>query len=177
MGLHPTDEQLRETFQRVKTLGDKGKKVTDADLQAIAEAVMGLPQTRPIRLEELTVVTGNRATPTASVRLNLNGKLLTEAATGIGPVDAAMNAVRRAVSAMEPMQLEQYHVEAITGGTDAVVEVHVRLRRGDRTATAMGVRGDIVMASVEAMLSGMNVLMTDYNKQNSGNAAAKEGSE
>ena len=165
MGLHPTDEQLRETFQRVKTLGDKGKKVTDADLQAIAEAVMGLPQARPIRLEELTVVTGNRATPTASVRLNLNGKLLTEAATGIGPVDAAMNAVRRAVSAVEPIQLEQYHVEAITGGTDAVVEVHVRLRRGDRTATAMGVRGDIVMASIEAMLSGMNVLMTDYNKQ------------
>jgi hypothetical protein len=28
----------------------------------------------------------------------------------------------------------------------------------------MGVRGDIVMASVEAMLSGMNVLMVDYNK-------------
>jgi D-citramalate synthase len=164
MGLHPTDEQLKEILLRVKSLGDKGKKVTDADLQAIAETVMGLPKTRHIKLEELTVVTGDKVTPTASVKLNLDGRLITEAATGIGPVDAAINAVRKAVSAVEPIHLEQYHVESITGGTDALVEVVVRLRKGERTATAMGARGDIVMASVEAMLNGMNVLMTDYNK-------------
>ena len=44
------------------------------------------------------------------------------------------------------------------------MEVIVRLRKGDRIATAMGARGDIVMASVEAMLSGMNVLMTNFDK-------------
>jgi D-citramalate synthase len=164
MGLRPNDGQLKEILLRVKTLGDKGKRVTDADLQAIAETVMGLPKTRHINLEELTVVTGDKVTPTASVKLNLNGKIITEAATGIGPVDAAMSAIRKAVSGVEPMHLEQYHVESITGGTDALVEVVVRLRKGDRRATAMGARGDIVMASVEAMLSGMNVLMTDYNK-------------
>ena len=162
MGLHPTNEQLKETFLRVKNMGDKGKRVTDSDLQAIAESIMGLPKNRPIQLEELTVVTGDRVTPTSSVRLNLKGKVLTEASIGIGPVDAAINAIRRAVSAVEPIHLEHYHVNAITGGTDAAVEVFVRLHKGDRTATAMGVRGDIVMASVEAMLSGMNVLMADY---------------
>jgi D-citramalate synthase len=164
IGLNPTDAQLNEIFQRVKTLGDKGKRITDADLQAVAESVMELPSTRAIKLEELTVVTGDRVTPTASVRLNLNGKLLTEAATGIGPVDAAMNAIRKAVSAVEPIRLDEYHVNAITGGTNALVEVIVRLRKGDRTATAMGAHGDIVMASVEAMLNGMNVLMSNHNK-------------
>jgi len=163
MGLHPNDEQLDEIFRRVKALGDKGKLVTDADLYAIAETVMGLPSTRAIRLEELTVVTGNNVTPTASVRLNLNGNLLTEAATGVGPVDAAIHAIRKAVSAVEPIRLEEYHVNAITGGTDALVEVIVRLRKGDRVITAMGAHGDIVMASVEAMLSGMNVLMSNHN--------------
>jgi len=79
-------------------------------------------------------------------------------------VDAAINAIRKAVSAVEPVQLEEYHVKAITGGTDAVVEVMVRLRRGDRVVTAMGARGDIVMASVEAVLSGMNALLVDYEK-------------
>jgi len=161
MGLYPTDAQLKDIFLRVKTLGDKGKRVTDADLQAIANSVMGLPVTSAIKLEELTVVTGDRATPTASVRLNLNGKLLTEAATGVGPVDAAMNAIRKIISAVEPIRLEEYHVNAITGGTDALVEVIVRLRKGERVATAMGAHGDIVMASVEAMLSGMNVLMNN----------------
>jgi len=167
IGLYPNDEQLKKVFLRVKTIGDKGKRVTDADLQAIAEAVMGLPKIRPLKLEGLTVVTGDNVTPTASVQLNINGKMLTEAATGVGPVDAAMNAVKKAVLAVEPIQLEKYSVKAITGGTNAVTEVAVSLRKGDRMATAIGVNEDIVIASVEAMLSGMNVLMTDYNKLNS----------
>lgn len=170
MGIQPSLEQLKEIARRVKALGDRGKTVTDADLQVIAETVMGLPGSRTIQLSELTVVTGDKVTPTASVKLLVNGRSLTEAGVGIGPVDAAINAIRKAVSAVEPIQLEQYQVKAITGGTDALVEVIVRLRRGDRIATAMGARGDIVMASVEAVISGMNVLMTDYkNAGNGGN--------
>jgi len=165
MGLKPNSEQLKEIFLRVKTLGDKGKRVSDADLQAIAEAVMELPTVRPIKLEEITVVTGSRVTSTSSVRLNVNGKMLTEAATGVGPVDAAINAIKKAVGIVEPIQLENYSVKAITGGTNAVTEVAVSLSKGDRKATAIGVNEDIVIASVQAMLSGMNVLMINYNNQ------------
>jgi D-citramalate synthase len=167
MGLKPNSEQLQEIFLRVKTLGDKGKRVADADLQAIAEAVMELPTARPIKLEEITVVTGSRVTSTSSVRLNLNGKMLTEAATGVGPVDAAINAIKKAVGIVEPIQLDNYSVKAITGGTNAVTEVAVRLSKGDRKATAIGVNEDIVIASVQAMLSGMNVLMINYNNKKS----------
>jgi hypothetical protein len=46
-----------------------------------------------------------------------------------------------------------------------MVEVTVRMRKGNRTATAMGVREDIVMASMDAVISSMNVLMT-YNGNN-----------
>jgi len=162
MGIYPNEHQLKEIFFRVKSLGDKSKKITDADLRAIAETIMGLPEVRPLKLEELTVVTGDKVTPTASVKLNLKGKTLVEAATGIGPVDAAINAIRKAVSAVEPIRLEEYHVNAITGGTNAVVEVIVRLRKEDRVTTALGAHGDIVMASVEAMLSGMNVLLANH---------------
>lgn len=165
MGFEPNNKQLKEIFLRVKSIGDKGKRVADADLQAIAEVVMGLPAVRPIKLEEITVVTGSKVTSTASVRLNLNGKILTEAATGVGPVDAAISAIKKAVGIVEPIQLDNYSVKAITGGTNAVTEVAVSISKGDRKATASGVNEDIVIASVEAMLSGMNVLMTDYNNK------------
>ncbi len=164
MGLNPNEEQFKEIFQRIKSLGDKGKKVMDADVLAITENVMGLSESKPLQLEELTVVDGNKVTPTASVRLKLNGQEVTGAAIGVGPVDAAINAVKRAVLEVEPIALEQYEVKNITGGTDAMVEVSVRMRKGDRTATALGIREDIVMASLEAVISGMNVLMVDYNK-------------
>jgi D-citramalate synthase len=157
--LHPTEAQLKEVFTRVKALGDKGKKLTDSDLYTLAEAVMGLPTVRPVQLDELTVMTGNRITPTASVRIKVDGRLLTEAAVGIGPVDAAINAIGKATSETTEIALDQYNVKAITGGTNALVEVTVRLKKGRRVVTSTGAHGDIVMASVEAMLNGMNVLM------------------
>jgi D-citramalate synthase len=166
MGIHATEEQLKEVFLRVKNLGDKGKQVTDADLLAIAESIMGLNMAKPIQLGEVTVVCGNNVTPTASVRLKLNGKDVSGAAIGVGPVDAAINAVKKAIADVEPIHLDQYHVKSITGGTDAMVEVVVRMNRGGRVATAVGVREDIVMASIEAVINSMNVLVTDYNKSN-----------
>jgi D-citramalate synthase len=166
MGLQPSEEQLKEIFLRVKTVGDKGKMVTDADLLAISESVLGLGKAKPIQLLEITVVSGNTVTPTASVRLKLNEKEVGGADMGVGPVDAAINAVKKAIQEVEPIHLEQYNVKAITGGTDAMVEVMVRMRKGDRTATAMGVREDIVMASLDAVIGCMNVLTTDYNNEN-----------
>jgi D-citramalate synthase len=174
MGLHPNANQLREIFLSVKRLGDKGKQLTDADLQAITETVMEIPIFRSINLEEVTVVTGDRVTPTASVRLNFKNDILIKAATGVGPVDAAMRAIRKAVNLVEPIRLEEYHVNAITGGTNAKVEVLVRLRKGDKIATAMGAHGDIVMASVEALISGMNVLMRSNNQKEKNSKVKKD---
>jgi D-citramalate synthase len=166
MGLKPSEEQFKEIFQRVKHLGDKGKTVMDADVLAIAENVMGLNREKSIRLEEMTFVGGDKVTATASVRLTLNGKEVWGAAVGVGPVDAAINAVKKAIAEVALITLEQYMVKAITGGTDAMVEVVVRMRKGERTATGMGVREDIVKASMDAVLSAMNVLTTDYNSKN-----------
>ena len=165
MGLKPTEAQFKDIFQRIKELGDKGKTVMDADVLAIAETVMGLGGVKAIQLEEMTYVGGDKVTSTASVRLKLNGKVVWGAAVGVGPVDAAINAVKDAIAETEPITLEQYNVKAITGGTDAMVEVLVHMRKGNRTVTAMGVREDIVKASMEAVLSGMNVLTTDYNNK------------
>jgi D-citramalate synthase len=98
--------------------------------------------------------------------LNVNGKDVWGTAVGVGPVDATINAARNAIKEAEPITLEQYNVKAITGGTDAMVEVVVQVRKGNRTVTAMGVREDIVKASMEAVISGMNVLITDYRNGN-----------
>jgi D-citramalate synthase len=59
---------------------------------------------------------------------------------------------------IDDLQLEEYHVDAITGGTDALVNVVVRISRGDKTITASGVSEDIVIASVYALINGVNRL-------------------
>jgi D-citramalate synthase len=165
MGLNPTEEQFSDIMQRIKELGDKGKTIMDADVLAIAETVLGLSGEKPIQLVEMTFVGGNKVTSTASVRLNVQSKDVWGSAIGVGPVDATINAVKVAIAESEPITLEQYNVKAITGGTDAMVEVVVHMRRGNRTVTAMGLREDIVKASMEAVISAMKVLKTDYNNK------------
>jgi len=159
MGYSVNKEQLLDITARVKDLGDKGKRVTDADLQAIAEAVLGevAKKEKIISLEEVAVMTGNRITPTASVTVRLKDKEIKGADTGVGPVDAALNAIRSVLRGIEDIKLTEYRLEAITGGSDALAEVIVKLEdsRGN-IVTARAAREDIVMASVEAMISGIN---------------------
>lgn len=107
-------------------------------------------------LDEFIVTTGNRITPTASVKLRHNGFTVLEAATGNGPVDACINALNKAIHD-QSVHLDVYHVEAITGGTDARVNVEVNLRQGENVVSSRGTNEDIVLASVDAYLKGVNV--------------------
>jgi len=157
MGLEPSEAQFNEILEQVKSLGDKGTLISDTDLYEIAAKVMDIHQQNPLVVDEFIVTTGNKITPTASIKVTRNGDSYMEAATGNGPVDATLNALVKAVAIEDPVELELYQVEAITGGTNAVVNVEVRLRQGDRVVTSRGVNEDIVLASVNAYLNGVNL--------------------
>ena len=168
VGIHPTEEQLKEIVQRVKELGDKGKMVTDADLLALTSAVMGevLGEEKIVDLCDLAVVTGIKVIPTASVRLTLNGKEYIAAETGVGPVDAVLKAIQKLTNNLENIRLSEYRLEAITGGSNAVAEVIIKVEdEKGNIVSARAAREDIVMASVEAMINGINKLLLKNHKQ------------
>ncbi len=157
-GVDVTDDELAAVVDRVKSLGDRGKRVTDADLLTIAEDVQGRERDRRVELVDLTAASGG-GTPTASVRLLVDGEERVASGTGSGPVDAAVEAVRTALSPNANAQLESYHVDAITGGTDAVVTVEVEMSRGDHHVTVAASDADITRASVEAMVNALDRLL------------------
>jgi len=163
MGINPTEIQLQEIFRQIKIIGDKGQTVLDADVLAIAEKIMGLAVVKPFELQWMTFSGGDKAPARASVCLHVNGVEVCGIADGVGPVDAAINAVKDAIKETAPITLEQYSVKAITGGTDANVEVIVTMKKGLRIVKTMGVDVDIVKASIQAVINGMNVLSTNYN--------------
>jgi 2-isopropylmalate synthase len=161
-GLQPSEDELTEIVSRVRSLGAKGKQVLSADLFAIAESVMhnmagGM---RVIELEQLVVTTGNKLEATASVLARVHGEPRVEAHTGVGPVDAAFKAVKRMLGASAVYEIGEYHVDAITGGSSAVVKVTVTVQDdAGRSATAQAAHEDIVLASVEALLTAVNQLL------------------
>jgi len=159
--------KLKEIVQRVKDLGDKGKMVTDADLLALTSAVMGevISEEKIVDLCDMAVVTGIKVIPTASVRLVLDGKEYIAAETGVGPVDAVLKAIQKLTSNLAKIRLNEYRLEAITGGSNAVAEVVIKVEdeRG-HIVSARAAREDIVMASVEAMINGINKCLIKQRK-------------
>jgi D-citramalate synthase len=153
--------------KRIKVLGDEGKRITDTDLMTIADAVMAIECRPVLRMKQFTVVSGSNVIPTASVTLIVHNEEITSAATGTGPVDAAMEALRKSVADVADIRLEEYHVDAISGGTDALVDVTVRLSKDGKIITSRGARTDIIMASVEAVIAGMNRLLREENENRS----------
>jgi 2-isopropylmalate synthase len=168
IGIHPTEEQIKDIVQRVKDLGDKGKMVTDADLIALTSAVMGevIKEEKIVELCDLAVMTGIKVIPTASVRLTLDGKEYFAAETGVGPVDAVLKAITKLTNSLEKIRLNEYRLEAITGGSNAVAEVIIKVEddKGN-IVSARAAREDIVMASVEAMINGINKCLIKNRKQ------------
>ncbi|MDR0318988.1 MAG: 2-isopropylmalate synthase [Nitrososphaerota archaeon] len=168
IGIHPNETQLSEIVQRVKELGDKGKAVTDADLIAITSAVMGqvFGEEKIVDLYDMTVVTGLKTIPTASIRLAIDGKEYVVAETGVGPVDAVLKAIQKLTGNIEKIKLSEYRLEAITGGSNAVAEVIIKIEdEKGNIVSARATREDIVMASVEAMINGINKYLLKHRNQ------------
>ena len=168
IGIHPNEAQLTEIVKRVKNLGDKGKIVTDADLIALTSAVLGevIGEEKIVDLCDMAVVTGIKVIPTASVRLALDGNEYVAAETGVGPVDAVLKAIQKLTSNLEKIRLSEYRLEAITGGSNAVAEVVIKVEdEKGNIVSARAAREDIVMASVEAMINGINKCLLKNRKQ------------
>jgi 2-isopropylmalate synthase len=161
-GICLTEELLSEVVDKIKRLAESGKKVDDAELVALALHIAGQveKQRRHVQLKEFTVFTGMNITPTSTVVVNIDGVLTRSSEVGVGPVDAALNAIRSAVS--ENISLVEYRLSAITGGSDALCEVTVKLKMNDDQkvmSVGKSIGSDIVLTSVDAAMEAIDRLL------------------
>jgi 2-isopropylmalate synthase len=155
-------EELEKAFRRFKDLADKKKAIFDDDLEAIVEdEISSIPE--EYRLDYISISSGNKTLPTATIRLMRGDKLLQDAACGDGPVDAAMKTIRR-ITGIE-CRLADYSLRAVTGGTDALGEVTVKVSSGPYTETGRGTSTDIIEASAKAYLNALNKLIWRRGKK------------
>ena len=141
-------------------MADKGKTVTDVDLHIIADNVLQINQEDLIKLDQVTIVSGNKVMPTASVKITVDDDEIINSGVGLGPVDAAINALKD-LDIFNDIDLIEYHVDSLTGGTDAFIDVIIKLQKEDKVVSARGTEADIINASVKAYIAGVNRLLRD----------------
>ena len=166
MGYGLTDEQIAQVIEKVKGLADKQKEVMGEDIIAIAtDIVSGLSKDEEIvKLDELKVTAGNKNQPEATVTLMIDGKIKTGSGKGVGPVDAVSKAIGDVVD--PTIQLKEYNLKAITGGTDALAEVSIKVQdKNGNIFKAEAVNEDVIMASAIALIKGMNRTLNFQRKE------------
>ena len=158
------DEQFSNVFREIKSLGDNGKCVTDDDLIALAITQLALARETPIIIKGLSISMGGNVSPTATVKLEIFGKEHETSCTGVGLVDASLNAVRKLIKGTVDIELEEYNLEAINGGTDALADVFVVTSDSEgNKSTGRSINQDIVMASILAVVDSINKLLLIKN--------------
>ena len=149
-------EDLEKAYLRFLEVADKKKVVYDEDLVALMADTEGLHENE-YTLEYMTVMTSLEGVPTATVRLRHGEERLTEVGTGVGSVDAVYRTIDKLVCVDH--ELIDYIVSAVTGGTDALAEVTVRLGRGEQLFTGRIASLDVIEASAKAYLQALNKLL------------------
>ncbi|NLY42802.1 MAG: 2-isopropylmalate synthase [Clostridiaceae bacterium] len=160
LGYTLEQDAINEAFKMFKELADKKKVVHDEDIHVlIGERVSKIPEV--FELVSFQINSGNRLISTAMIELKKEGNIITEASTGDGPVDAAFNAIERAVGI--GLKLVDYKLRAVTSGQDALGEATVKVLKDDKTFLGRGISTDIVEASIKAYLNALNRMMSEIS--------------
>jgi 2-isopropylmalate synthase len=171
LGYHLSEPDLDRAFREFKTLADKKKVITDADLDALLSDEMSQAH-EVYTLDGMQVACGTMGMPTATVRLRGPGDTRhIVAAIGTGPVDATYKAIDAIVQV--PSTLLEFNIHAVTEGIDAMGQVTVRIaserggqamdpqqeRARPRTFGGYGADTDIIVAAARAYLAALNKLI------------------
>ena len=163
LGYNLTDEELDKAFKRFKELTSKKKEISDSDIEAIVTEETIKIDNKYV-LDYIHISSGNTIVPTATVVIMVDGEKKNAASWGDGPVDAIYNAIDKITNLR--LILEEYSINAVTAGKDALGEVVVKLRKADNgeVYTGRGVSTDVIEASAKAYINAANKIAISKKK-------------
>jgi 2-isopropylmalate synthase len=155
LGFAMSKTQLDHVFDKFKQLADRKKNIYDEDLTAlVADDVFDMPVR--YQLKSVEFKSGSSTEPWARVRVEFDGVDHDCEATGNGPVNAVIEALKQCTE-NTGVRLEEYHIDALSGGSDA--QGNVRLSIGGEGGVVSHGRSthmDVVMASAQAFVAALN---------------------
>ena len=152
LGVEMEGERLDVTYQEFLKLADKKKEVNDDDILMLAGADRAAAHA--VKLDYLQVTTGMGVKSVACIGLDIAGEKFEASASGNGPVDAAISALKNIIK--RQMVLKEFTIQAISKGSDDVGKVHMQVEYDGHVYYGFGANTDIVTASVEAYIDCIN---------------------
>lgn len=152
LGVELTPKKLDTVYEEFLKIADKKKDINDDDILLLAGADRS--SNHAIKMDYLQVTSGIGVRSVASIGLNISGEKFEAAASGNGPVDAAIKALKKIIE--REMTLKEFTIQAISKGSDDVGKVHMQVEYDGHMYYGFGANTDIVAASVEAYIDCIN---------------------
>jgi len=144
--------QLDDVYHRFLKLADLKKEVFDQDLYVLMGDEGSIANS--IVLQSMSMATNGVEMATATVTLEIEGKMVTDAACGNGPVNALFNTIDRITGNIAT--LEDYSLKSVTRSSEALGEATVKLRYEDgRLVVGKGFSTDVIEASAKAYINAL----------------------
>ncbi len=154
-----SETHLQSMLVIVSKFLKKGKPITFSDFQDIVQSALEMVKKKTVGVfvvEDFEIRTGKDQKPQARVKVRMNGSYNEASATGVGPVDAVINALRTACGEKINFALVGYRVDIRSEGTDAVTNVELKLSKEGIISVGTGASPDIIQASIEAFEEAYN---------------------
>lgn len=161
MGFYLEKEKIDELYEKFLNIADKKKEVTEEDIISILGDT-GILE-KGYQIKYLTVVSGEKVIPTATVLIQKGGQEFKASAIGDGPVDATYKAINRAIN-IEKIVVEDFFIQSVSAGGDAIGQVNVSLRIKNDTATGVYADTDIILAAAKSYLNAINKIIYKQGK-------------
>ncbi len=151
LGIELSKTEIDVAYDKFLALADQKKDISDQDLLIMLDIKFN--EKHKIKLDHLQVIAGKTPLPTAIVRLDVNGELISDTAIGNGPIDATFTAIKKILK--KQVILEEFLIQAITRGSDDMGKVHVQIKSNDVSYYGFSANRDIITASAEAFLDAI----------------------
>ena len=152
LGIEMSKEELDVAYQEFLKLADRKKNITDDDIMVLAGKHRD--KDARIKLDYLQVTSGVGVRSVASVGLSIAGEKFEACATGNGPVDAAITAIKQIIH--RHMVVQEFLIQAITRGSNDVGKVHMTVEYEGNHYYGFSANTDIIAASTEAFIDAIN---------------------
>lgn len=157
IGYDLSEDDAVKVYDAFVRIASKKESVSAKELDAIvASAAMQVPPT--YKLRDFVINSGSTITATCHIRMEKDGQMLDGLAVGDGPVDASFLAIEQIIG--HHYELDQFEMQAVTEGREAMGETVVRLRAQDgKVYSGRGISTDIIGASIDAYMSAINKIV------------------
>ena len=156
LGYTLSDEDNAKVYEAFQAIAAKKENVSARELDTIVASVaLQVPPT--YQLDKYVINCGNAISASAHIRLIKDGGVLEGICLGDGPIDAAFLSIEQVIG--HHYELDDFQIQSVTEGREAMGETVVRLRSGGRLYSGRGISTDIVGASILAYLSALNKIV------------------